>query len=311
MSTPKISIVLPVYNAENTISRMINSILSQTYTDWELIIVDDGSTDSSGAICDKYAENDTRIHIIHKENGGVAMARKLGVDNVQGEYIIHADADDWIESSMLDAMYKKIKGTDTDVVVVDYYDCYNDGKKVYACQKMEVLEPEYMLCSILQGKVLGGLCNKLMRACLYKKYNVCFFEDVDYMEDVLIWIQILQHAEVRISYINKAYYNYFVNENSITHRVTLKTFYGIKKYGVIINKLLSDENPIYTAYKENFPLGVFHAGYMNYLYTDEEIKEEFRKVRHLAYKTKSLRWLLGYLMIELGFYKIGHLFIRF
>lgn len=310
MSTPKISIVLPVYNAENTISRMINSILSQTYTDWELIIVDDGSTDNSGAICDKYVANDDRIRIIHKENGGVAMARKLGVDNVQGKYIIHADADDWVESDMLDAMYKKLKETDTDIVVVDYYDCYIDGKKVYKCQKMEALEPEYMLCSILQGKVLGGLCNKLIRTCLYRKYNVCFFEGVDYMEDVLIWIQILQHAEVRVSYINKAYYNYFVNINSITHQITRKTFCGIQKYGMLINELLSDTNSIYTTYKKHFPLGVFHAGYMNYLYTDEEIKEEFRKVRYLAYKTKSFRWFLGYLMIDMGFYKIGHWFIR-
>ena len=89
-----ISIIVPIYNAGKTLHRRIDSILSQTYTSWELLLIDDGSTDTSGPICDEYAARDARVRVFHKENGGVSSARNVGLDNARGEWITFVDADD-------------------------------------------------------------------------------------------------------------------------------------------------------------------------------------------------------------------------
>lgn len=94
-----ISIIIPVYNAENFLHRCIDSILAQTNLDWELLLIDDGSSDGSGAICDEYAKQDVRIRVIHKENGGVSSARNLGLDKAHGQWITFIDADDYVDSS--------------------------------------------------------------------------------------------------------------------------------------------------------------------------------------------------------------------
>ena len=113
-STPVVSIIVPVYNTENFLHRCIDSILAQTYTDFELLLIDDGSKDASGRICDEYVAKDERIRVFHKENGGVSSARNLGLDHVQGEWITFVDADDYIEENFL----KSFEGNlDADLVV--------------------------------------------------------------------------------------------------------------------------------------------------------------------------------------------------
>lgn len=105
---PKISIIVPVNNTEQYLPRCIDSILSQTFTDFELLLIDDGSTDNSGMICDEYAAKDSRIRVFHKENGGVSSARNLGLDNAQGEWIAFVDSDDWVEVNWLSICNDKI-----------------------------------------------------------------------------------------------------------------------------------------------------------------------------------------------------------
>lgn len=97
---PKISIIVPVYNTERYLSKCIDSILSQSFTDFELLLINDGSLDYSGAICDQYAANDSRVTVFHKENGGVSSARNLGLDNARGEWVTFVDSDDWIARTM-------------------------------------------------------------------------------------------------------------------------------------------------------------------------------------------------------------------
>ena len=119
----KVSIVLPVYNASTTIKRMLDSILAQTLHEFEVLMIDDGSTDESGRILDEYSAKDKRFKAFHKQNEGVAMARQMGVDNAKGEFCIHADADDWMDSTMLEELYAKAKAEDADVVIADYLVC--------------------------------------------------------------------------------------------------------------------------------------------------------------------------------------------
>lgn len=124
---PKISVIVPVYKAEAYLHRCVDSIIAQTFTDWELLLVDDGSPDRSGDICDEYASKDARIRVFHKENGGVSSARQKGLDEAIGEYTIHADPDDWVEPMMLEELYKKAKEDDADMVICDFICEYKTG----------------------------------------------------------------------------------------------------------------------------------------------------------------------------------------
>ena len=107
--SPKISVIVPVYKAEAYLHRCVDSLLAQTFQDFEVLLVDDGSPDRSGEICDEYARKDSRVRVFHKENGGVSSARQYGMDHAQGEYTIHADPDDWVEPTMLEELYRKEK----------------------------------------------------------------------------------------------------------------------------------------------------------------------------------------------------------
>ena len=115
--TPKISVIVPVYNVEKYLSRCIDSILAQTFTDFELLLIDDGSKDKSGEICDEYANKDNHVKVFHKENGGVSSARNLGLDNAQGEWITFVDSDDFVNSDWLSYYAKSF---DVDLIVQGY-----------------------------------------------------------------------------------------------------------------------------------------------------------------------------------------------
>lgn len=117
ITKPKISIIVPVYKAEPYLKKCIDSILNQTFKDFELILVDDGSPDRCGEICDEYALKDSRIKIIHKENGGQSSARNVGLDIAQGEYIGFVDSDDWIEPDMYKKLFKVLKNDNVDMAI--------------------------------------------------------------------------------------------------------------------------------------------------------------------------------------------------
>lgn len=118
MNSPLISVIVPVYNTEKYLDQCIQSVLTQTYTNWELLLIDDGSTDSSGAICDRYAEQDPRIHVFHKENGGVSSARNLGLDSAKGDWMTFIDADDSVKPKYLNNLLSHV---DSDIDLVFSY----------------------------------------------------------------------------------------------------------------------------------------------------------------------------------------------
>ena len=116
---PAVSVIVPVYKAENYLCHCVDSLLAQTFPDFEILLIDDGSPDHSGDICDEYARKDSRVRVFHKENEGVSSTRQCGIDNAKGEYTIHADPDDWVEPDMLEELYKKLDGlTDGDCLVL-------------------------------------------------------------------------------------------------------------------------------------------------------------------------------------------------
>lgn len=125
---------MPVYNAALYVRRMLDSIKMQTLTDFEVLMIDDGSTDDSVKILDQYALSDTRFKVIHKQNGGVASARQIGMELAQGEYVIHADSDDWVEPTMFEELYENALNNNADVVICDFYS-NTDTSQQYVVQK--------------------------------------------------------------------------------------------------------------------------------------------------------------------------------
>ena len=206
---PKISIIVPVYNAERFLYRCIDSILAQTFTDFELLLIDDGSPDRSGEICDEYARKDSRIRVFHKENGGVSSARQMGIEVARGEYSIHVDSDDWIEEDMLYCMYQKVIDSGNDIVILDYY--RND--KYMA----EILPDNHIqaIYDMLSGKIRGVMWNKLVKHSLYKANNIAFPQNINFCEDVYVCALLYLYTD-KIVHVPKAYYHYVDRIDSIT-----------------------------------------------------------------------------------------------
>ena len=227
MESPALSVIVPVYKAEKYLRKCVDSILAQTFKDFEVILVDDGSPDGSGAICDEYAKKDPRVRVFHKENGGVSSARQCGLNHARGEYTIHADPDDWVEPNMLEELYAKAKAEDADMVICDYYEELNPTSQRLCRQKPDSLNPRDVLRQLLFQQLHGSCCNKLVRRACYKTFDVRFPPQENHVilwEDLFICCDLLRHG-IRVEYINKAYYHYdlYSNTGSMVRMPTLRS----------------------------------------------------------------------------------------
>ena len=187
---PKLSVIVPVYKVEKYLVRCIDSILAQTFVDFELLLIDDGSPDKSGDICDEYACKDTRIRVFHKENGGVSSARNLGLENVRGNILTFIDADDWIDVDcfengvcimdrddldILQYSYKMIREQDGCVISVRNYECVPLGWREF------VRTDHYIVC-------VGG---NFIRSSIVKTYRLRFDEALHLAEDQLFIMRVM------------------------------------------------------------------------------------------------------------------------
>lgn len=226
MNMPKISIIVPVYKAEKYLNRCVDSILAQTFTDFELLLIDDGSPDRSGEICDEYAKKDSRIRVIHKENGGVSSARQRGLDESIGEYTIHADPDDWVEPTMLEELYNKAKEEDADMVICDFIYEYKTGS--FICkQHIDNCDAESILKKMFSQQLPGMCWNKLVRRKCYIDYDIRFPHNIILWEDLYVVCSLLTHP-IKCAYLAKALYHYdlVINNNSIVRIPTKKGLYS-------------------------------------------------------------------------------------
>lgn len=219
--TPCISIICPIYKAEKYLETCIDSVISQSFDKWELILVDDGSPDSSGTICDKYSKLDSRIKVFHKANEGVSIARQFGLDHATGEYVIHIDPDDWIEKDMLHDIYAYAKENDSEMVIFDFYKENSTGT-YHISQKPSNLTANGILNSFFHG-LHGSTCNKLVKLKNIRKYNIKFPNTFNFCEDLYFNCQLLLKIS-RITYIPKAYYHYntTINDNSLVSKYSFK-----------------------------------------------------------------------------------------
>lgn len=219
MKEDKVSIVIPIYNREKFLNKCINSVISQTYKNIELILVNDGSTDGSLNICKEYKKQDSRIIIIDSANGGVSAARNKGISVATGKYLMFVDSDDYIEMNMVDAMVKKQKETEAELVICDLY-FENINKYVSKKNKSyeeDMIGRDIAMISILSIKknFYGFLWNKLFLTNLVKENNLKLENKIHFREDLLFCTSYVLYIN-SVAYIKEKYYHYVIHENAAT-----------------------------------------------------------------------------------------------
>lgn len=221
--SPKISIICPVYQAKAYLDRCVKSILKQTFTHFELLLIDDGSSDGSALLCDEYARKDSRVWVFHKANGGVCSARNWGLDHAVGEYVIHVDPDDWVEPTMLAELYTKAKAEDADMVICDFFLHKQRKEPIYSTQRPDALDHRSVLYGLF-NRLHGSCWNKLVRRACYEERNLRFPEHLTIWED-LFFNASLCMKPIKVAYLNKAFYHYdaYSNPNSLVRSASGKT----------------------------------------------------------------------------------------
>jgi glycosyltransferase involved in cell wall biosynthesis len=215
---PKISLIVAAYNIEDYIERCIESLLNQTFTDIEIVIVNDGSTDGTLDKIKNVIKNDNRVKLIDKENEGVVEARRTGFINSTGDYILFIDGDDWLDVRTCQKCYEKLLEDNYDIVYYGYYMAYDDGKniKVDIDVKEDILKEKQFLRELLLVNVKGCMWTKLIRRSYLIDNNIDFPKGIIYGEDLAMSVDIACYKPKVIT-INEQFYYYYQRENSITN----------------------------------------------------------------------------------------------
>lgn len=216
-NNPLISVIVPVYNVENYLSDCIESILNQSLENFELILVNDGSTDSSGYICDEYARKDNRINAFHKSNGGVTSARSYGVKMAIGEYINFVDSDDTIPENSLMELLSVAESDNLDIVSANYVKIINSikNKNIATNDDLILLEQYDYIEGLVRTKIPNGPWAKLFKRELFDEFTFELEKDIVAFEDLIMNIRLALKCR-RFGIINKVVYYYHLRDNSVS-----------------------------------------------------------------------------------------------
>lgn len=266
-----VSVIVPVYNVEPYLEQCVESILAQTYENLEIILVDDGSTDKSGEICDRYAEKDSRIRVIHQENAGVSVARNTGLDICRGDYIGFVDSDDYIASDMYEVLLTRLR---KDKAVIGA--CAVSHVSPHSVQAEGIGKPYAIFSGAEAAKSLFNpdkgfldgvkfsVCNKLYRRNVFFSGNqerITFPEGKILGEDAHVTTSVIYHAD-RVVYIGKNLYFYRQRRNSATHSFNAGKFLSCQKSFSDLYRWTEKEAPDLRTYVEHRNLRVF-SGLVN------------------------------------------------
>ncbi len=224
--SPLVSVIVPVYNTEKYLRRCIDSILAQTFTDFELLLINDGSKDNSGAICDEYAKKDSRIRVFHKENGGVSTARNLGLNDAKGDYIIFLDADDyWYNSTFLQELYDKAIEYNLDIIRGGYKAVDESGEDLferpYSKERLEYACKVISSYEFLKYGISGEFFLPLSLISRELINGFRFDANQIFLEDAKFYSQILVESR-RCMFIPVYFYAYRKNRYSVSSKVNTK-----------------------------------------------------------------------------------------
>ncbi|MGL5570616.1 glycosyltransferase family 2 protein [Cetobacterium sp.] len=245
MKEVKISVIVPVYKTEKYLERCLESILSQTLKEIEVIIVNDGSPDDSYKIIEKFLKNDKRIKVINQENLGLSVARNNGIKKAEGEYILNIDSDDWIEQNYLLDIYLKAQKNKLDMVITNIFWDYDNGilkeeKDLEIDENLIISGKEYVK-ELNEGKTFPSVSNKLLKRSLYIENNIFHPEGISMGEDFFT-ISRLAHYAKKVGKIEKAYLHYIQNPKSIMNSNASKKIYELLSGFEILENFYKNKN---------------------------------------------------------------------
>ena len=258
---PKVSIIIPIYNAEKHLRRCVDSVLKQDFEDFELILMNDGSRDSSGMICDTYAEKDERVRVVHKENSGVSDTRNQAMTLARGEYLQFLDSDDWITPDATGLLVRMATEHDCEMVIADFYRVI--GERLSPKGKIRedgILSREDFAMEMMENPAdfyYGVLWNKLYRRDIIEKNNLCMDKDISWCEDFIFNIEYIRHVkQVYALHVPMYYY--------------VKTPGSLVSQGTSISKTIQMKRTVFKCYKE--------------FYKEVFKEEDYEKIRLQVYR---------------------------
>lgn len=289
-----LTVIVPIYNVSSYLKQCVDSIVNQTYKNLEIILVDDGSIDDSGKICDEYAQIDSRIKVIHKDNGGLVSARKAGLRSAKGKYTAFVDGDDWIDCNMYDYLIREMEKNRVDIIATGFfkecgesvsvlYDgvdegCYDRAKGILSKQL-------FFKSRISNIGITSNMVTKLFRTDVVKDYYMKISDDISYGEDATCIYSSVPFVN-RVQIVHKAFYHYRFRENSIVHTKNEKV---LQQIGLLYEHLIScfrlheDYKILRKQLSAFITLNVFRG--LNYFMDiDDEVKIPLYVVPHNVYK---------------------------
>ena len=299
MSNISISVLMPVYNSEKFLLETVQAVINQSYIDWELILVDDGSTDNSKEICTQLMNDDKRIKYIFQENLGVSHTRNVALENAQGKYIVFVDSDDLIHEDYLKILINSIEKNNSDISVCNFIErkISNTGKveditrEFYPKEVMEMSEMKDYIMDFGNSGLLNPLWNKIYKNQIIKENNITFDEKVETGEDFIFNLQYFRKVK-KISFIKDSLYYYIRrNNNSITYKYIENMYEKGWEIHWLLESFLKDmgfynEENAYVLYG-NHLTGVFSA-FLNLYHdhcklTSKEKKAYIKKIISKSY----------------------------
>lgn len=293
-----ISIIIPVYKAEKTIRRCLDSILHQSYEEWEAIVVDDGSPDRAGEICDEYERADSRFKVIHQKNGGVSSARNAGLEIAKGDYIAFCDSDDYVEKDWLLSFIQNLKGCDVIVAGLTYIK--DESRTLF---RIDVREdsPSRAADTMSQMESYGYLFTKLFKSSIIQQHHIRFNESFRFLEDEEFICRYWTYVE-KVKFIDAADYQYFMPEFS-------SKYSHIDNYHLYLSLLENASK--FIAYDDSvtmrkYTMGVFRS--MMLSYEKHDYAEGWRRLRKLvSLSTKFKRYNKYMKIIRSWNYPLWHI----
>lgn len=227
MQEPLISIIIPVYNVAQFLPRCLDSVLAQTYSNWECLLVDDGSKDTSGAICDEYARKDGRFKVYHKQNGGVSSARNFALDRAQGDYVTFVDSDDWIKEDCLKDSISEMQKNELDLLQFGYE--RRDGNGNISYQRHYGTAVLNHTQYLEEGKLNVCVWGSVYRRSIIEENHLRFLDGLKLAEDQLFLCSFIVKSR-RLKSLSDSYYMYFVNQGSATkHQQTKDMLWSMEE----------------------------------------------------------------------------------
>lgn len=315
----KISVIIPVFNVEQYINYAVESVLSQTYKNIEIILVDDGSIDNTSILCDKLSEKNKQIKVIHKPNGGLSDARNCGIDNATGDFILFLDGDDyWNDKEAVEVLVKRVSKSQADILNFSYIKYYEDTNQfikyfddIPNCP-LDLPKKERKKYILDNNLYIASACNKLIKKSLFEDGDLYFIKGI-YSEDIDWCLRLLIKAE-SVDFICENFYCYRQRSDSITHTINDKKCHdltnNILKCFSMVNKSESLQDVLYkyVAYQYG-TFFITQAVAENY---QSECINELSKYKWvLKYHTNNKKLIILNIMVTLFGYKLSCKIIRF